>query len=532
MSKNIYGSPTPNSPRPRRKTENHGGEQENQGPAQSEQHPVPGTTVQTDAPVKTPKKAALSSWIGSALEYYDFAVYGTAAALVLNQLFFPEDTAPGVAILAAMATVGVAYIVRPLGAVIMGPLGDRYGRKFVLMLCLFLIGASTFIVGCLPTFDQVGYLAPALLVLCRIIQGLSASGEQSSAISVSLEHATEHRRAITASWTLHGTQFGTLLATAVFIPFTIFLSEDALMSWGWRVPFWLSAVVVLVAFLIRRGLEEPPAFQENKAGSSAAVSPLAQTLKYHKAAVARVAVAAMINSVNIVFTVWSLSFATNVVGLDRSTMLLVPVVANLVALLAIPLSGALADRFGRRPVFIIGALGGGLAMNGYLGAIYSGNWVMIFAMGMLMSGVLYSMSNAVWPAFYAEMFPTSVRVTGLALGTQIGFAVSGGFVPVIASVLAGTQGDEWLRVSIFVGIACLLAAVAAMTTPETRDLNLDEIDALHLARGEVADLARAGALGTTTRQTTVIVDADGSVTRSGRGAVANTNDQNRQESVH
>ena len=490
------------------------------------------------APVKTPKKAALSSWIGSALEYYDFAVYGTAAALVLNQLFFPEDTAPGVAILASMATVGVAYVVRPLGALIMGPLADRYGRKFVLMLCLFLIGAGTFLVGCLPTFDQVGYLAPALLVLCRIIQGLSASGEQSSAISVSLEHATEHRRALTASWTLHGTQFGTLLATAVFIPFTIFLSEDALLSWGWRVPFWLSAVVVLVAFLIRRGLEEPPAFRENQQEIAGGPSPLAMTLKYHKAAVARVAVAAMINSVNVVFTVWSLSFATNVVGLDRSTMLLVPVVANLVALLAIPFSGALADRFGRRPVFILGALGAGLAMNGYLGAIHSGNWAMIFIMGIVMSGLLYSMSNAVWPAFYAEMFPTSVRVTGLALGTQIGFAVSGGFAPVIASLLAGAEGDNWVQVAIFVGVVCLIAAGAALTAKETRDLNLDEIDALHLARGEAADLARAGVTTVAARPTTVVVGADGSVIRTGRnpgvhaGATSqeNTDNHDAQES--
>lgn len=451
-----------------------------------------GVTHSESTPGKTPKRAALSSWIGSALEYYDFAVYGTAAALVLNHLFFPADTSPGIAILAAMGTVGVAYVVRPLGALIMGPLGDRYGRKFVLMLCLFLIGASTFAVGCLPTFDQVGYLAPALLVLCRVIQGLSASGEQSSAISVSLEHADERHRAFTASWTLHGTQFGTLLATGVFIPFTLFLSEDALMSWGWRVPFWLSAAVVLVAFLIRRGLEEPPAFHENKEAVAGAASPLAMTLRYHKAAVARVAIAAMINSVNIVFTVWALSFATNIVGLDRSTVLLVPVVANLVALIAIPLSGMLADRIGRRPVFIMGAIGGGLAMNGYLGAIYSGNWTMIFFMGVLMSGLLYSMGNAVWPAFYAEMFPTSVRVTGLALGTQIGFAVSGGFVPVIASALAGDQGDQWMKVSIFVGVVCVISALVAMTAKETKALTLDEIDALHTARGEAADLAAAG----------------------------------------
>ena len=460
------------------------------------------TTEQASVYAKTPKKAALSSWIGSALEYYDFAVYGTAAALVINHLFFPADTAPGVAIFASMATVGVAYVVRPLGALIMGPLGDRYGRKFVLMMCLFLIGGSTFAVGSLPTFDQAGYLAPALLVLCRVIQGLSASGEQASAISVSLEHANDTRRAITASWTLHGTQFGTLLATAVFIPFTLFLPEEALMTWGWRVPFWLSAVVVFVAFLIRRRLEEPPSFKEAQDAKLAAEnagapvekapSPLGVVFRYHKAALARVAVAAMINTVNVVFTVWSLSFATSIVGLERSTMLFVPVAANAVALVFIPLSGMLADRIGRRPVYVVGAIGARIAMGGYLGAIHSGEWGAIFAVGVVMSGMLYSMANAVWPSFYAEMFPTSVRVTGLALGTQIGFALSGGFAPIFASWLAGPQGDQWLRVGIFTLVIGVLCAIAGLTAKETKNLTLDEIDLVHTSRGEVEALAEAG----------------------------------------
>lgn len=458
---------------------------------------------------KTPRRAALSSWIGSALEYYDFAVYGTAAALVINQLFFPEDTSPGIAILASMATVGVAYVVRPLGALVMGPLADRYGRKFVLMLSLFMMGAATFAVGSLPTFEQVGYLAPALLVVCRVLQGLSASGEQASAISVSLEHSRQQHRGLTASWTLHGTQFGTLLATAVFIPFTFFLSEEALLSWGWRVPFWLSAFVMLAAWIIRRNLQEPPAFEQSRARDAAApkpVSPLTLLFRYHKTAVARVAVAALINTVNVVFTVWSLSFATSVIGLDRSMMLLVPVAANAVALVAIPLSGALSDRVGRRPVFVVGAIGSGVAMGVYLAAISSGNWAAIFGAGVLVAGLLYSMANAVWPAFYAEMFPTPVRATGMALGTQIGFAVSGGFAPVLASALAGVSGDNWINVGIFVAVVGVLAAAAGLTAKETKGHTLDEIDDLHTARSEAADLSRAG-VETQERHAAMIVDS-------------------------
>ncbi|WP_114149002.1 MFS transporter, partial [Brevibacterium epidermidis] len=424
---------------------------------------------------KTPLRAALSSWTGSALEYYDFAVYGTAAALVLNTLFFPETTAPGIAILLAMGTVGVAYVVRPLGALIMGPLGDRLGRKFVLMLTLFLMGISTFAVGCLPTYDQVGMLAPILLVLCRIIQGLSASGEQASAISVSLEHSAEEKRSWTTSWTLHGTQFGTLLATAVFIPFTAFLPDEALFSWGWRVPFWLSAAVVLTAWLIRRGLEEPPAFKEARADNP----PLMQVFRWHKAAVIRVAVCAMVNTVNMVFTVWSLSFATSIVGLERSTMLLVSVIANGVALFAIPAAAVLSDRFGRKPVFITGAVGAGLMMFPYLGAVSAGNWPLIFIFGAIMSGCAYSLANAIWPSFYAEMFPTTARVTGLALGTQVGFAVSGGLAPVLASAVAGAGGENWVSVAAFTAGVCVLVGLVAMTAKETKGLSLEEIDIVH-----------------------------------------------------
>ncbi|MDO4253638.1 MAG: MFS transporter [Kocuria sp.] len=432
---------------------------------------------------KTPRKAALAAWVGSALEYYDFAVYGTAAALVINHLFFPPDSSPGVAILLSMSTVGIAYVVRPLGALIMGPLGDRYGRRFVMMLTLFMMGGATFVVGCLPTYDHIGLLAPALLVVCRIVQGLSASGEQASAISVSLEHSTENHRALTTSWTLQGTQFGTLLATAVFIPFTVILPEEQLFSWGWRIPFWLSALVVLTAYIIRRTLEEPPQFRQSVAHTHRS-TPLGHLFRHHKAAVLRVACAAMINTVLIVFQVWALSYGTSVVGLDKPTMLWVAVVANGVALGAIPLAAAVADRVGRRPVFITGTVGSAIMTYPYLAAVTSGNWAMIFLLGAILAGFFYSMANGIWPSFYAEMFPTRVRVTGLALGTQIGFAVSGGFAPPLASFVAGQDGSNWVAAAIMVSCACVISGIAAFTATETKNRTLEEIDVLHTSRTE------------------------------------------------
>lgn len=455
---------------------------------------------------RTPKRAALAAWIGSSLEYYDFAIYGTAAALVLNTLFFPPDAPTSVSVLLAMGTVGVAYIVRPLGALIVGPLGDRLGRRFVLLLTLFMMGGSTFAIGCLPTYDSVGMLAPALLILCRVAQGLSAAGEQASAISMSIEHSPDDRRAYTASWTLQGTQFGTLLATLVFIPFVGFLSEDALHAWGWRIPFWLSAAVVVVAYLIRRRLEEPPSFQEARAvkntlGEAAGMTPLAETLRFHWRTVLRIMAAAMINTVNMVFTVFSVSFATNGNGLERSTMLWVPVVVNVVALAAIPLAGNLSDKIGRRPVFIAGTIGPAVLMFPYLWAITTGNWTLIFLFGIAMSGLLYSCANAVWPAFYAEMFPTHVRVTGLALGTQLGFAVSGGIATIVATALSGDDLSNWFGPAVFVAAMCLISAAAALSAKETSRLGLVEIDAVQSAPEEIS-LADA----TTSTDTTTSTD--------------------------
>ncbi|MEX3610750.1 MFS transporter [Rothia sp. LK2588] len=420
--------------------------------------------------MKSPRRAAVASWIGSALEYYDFAVYGTAAAIVLNHIFFPED-APAAAVLKSMAVIGVAYVVRPLGAMLVGPLGDRFGRKFVMMLTLFLMGGATFAIGCLPTFDSAGLLAPGLLVLCRMLQGLSAAGEQASAISMSLEHAQDHQRGFITSWTLQGTQFGSLLATAIFIPFAA-LPEEQLYSWGWRVPFWLSAFVVVAAWLIRRRLHEPPSFTKRDAASR---TPLRAVLAGHKVMVARIAVCAMVNTVNMVFTTFALSYATHA-GIERTTMLWVPVASNLLGLLAIPLFAVLSDRVGRKPVFITGALASSLTMLPYLHAVHEQQIVWVFVWGVIMHGGFYSMANGIWPAFYAEMFPAPVRVTGLALGTQIGFAASGGLAPAAATYFAGPELESWLGPSLFTVAMCLLVVGAAVTARETARTPLSAID--------------------------------------------------------
>jgi MFS family permease len=411
-----------------------------------------------------PRKAALAAWIGSALEYYDFFIYGTGAALVFGKIFFPKS-APATGVLLALATFGVGYLARPVGGFLLGHIGDKFGRKKVLVLTVLLMGSSTFMVGCLPTYKQVGVLAPVLLVALRLLQGLSAGGEQAGANSMTLEHAPAHRRAFYTSFTLNGTQAGQILATAVFLPVAA-LPDDRLQSWGWRIPFWASAVVMVVGLIIRRTVEETPVFEREAEAGAVASRPLADLFRHHWADVLRVVIAALIASLSTIFTVYALSYAVNTVDLDKTPMLWVGVLANVAALAAIPLWAVLSDRIGRKPVFIAGTIGSAVMIFAYLWAISVGDYGLIFVFGILMFGVVYTATSAVWPSLYGEMFTAKVRLSGMAIGTQIGFAISG-FVPSIATWTAGSGKGSWLGVAVITAILCLLSGVTAATARET-----------------------------------------------------------------
>ncbi|MQA85196.1 MAG: MFS transporter [Streptosporangiales bacterium] len=421
-----------------------------------------------------PRKAAIAAWIGSALEYYDFFIYGTAAALVFGRIFFPES-APATGTLLALATFGVGYLARPVGSFVLGHVGDRFGRKKVLVFTVVLMGTSTFLVGCLPTYGQAGVLAPALLVTLRLVQGFSVSGEQAGANSMTLEHAPPNRRAYYTSFTLNGTQAGQIIATAIFLPVAA-LPDEQLLSWGWRVPFWLSAVVAVVGLIIRRTLEETPVFERAVATNSVAKLPLAVLFRDYWADVLRVVAAAVIASVSTIFTVHALSYAVNTVGLENATMLWVGVLANVTALIAIPMWATLSDRVGRKPVFIGGSLGCAVLIFAYLGSISTGNYALIFLFGILMFGVVYSATNAIWPSFYGEMFSTRVRLSGMAIGTQIGFAIAG-FAPTMATAISGTGKGSWLGVSIFTAALCVVNVIAVATARETHKVPTEVLGA-------------------------------------------------------
>ncbi|MGH3411836.1 MAG: MFS transporter [Marmoricola sp.] len=419
----------------------------------------------TTAPRRTPGRAAVAAWTGSALEYYDMAIYGTASALVFPGVFFP-DSNPTTATIASLATFGVGYVARPVGSFFMGHWGDRFGRKRVLIGTVLLMGLSTFLVGCLPTYHQIGLWAPGLLVALRLLQGFSAAGEQAGANSMSFEHAPDDRRGFFTSFTLNGTQGGQILAPLVFLPIAA-MPDGPMHAWGWRIAFWLSAVVVVISYLIRRRLDETPEFRNETDEDTVPQAPLGVLLRHHWRGVLRVFFAAFVAMVNTVFAVFALNFATSDtygIGISDTAMLWLAIIANLVALGTIPAWATLSDRVGRKPVFVGGLVGTGAMTVVFLWAISLGNLPFVFIAGIVLAGVVYSMPNSIWPATYAEYFPTSVRLSGMAVGTQCGFALAG-FTPSIAGALMAGDAGNWYRVAIFALVACTISGIAVMTGP-------------------------------------------------------------------
>jgi MFS family permease len=422
------------------------------------------------------KKAAASGWIGSALEYYDFFIYATAASLVFPQLFFPS-TDPNTAIIASLATYGVGYVARPIGAFVLGHLGDTHGRKQVLLICMFLMGFSTMAVGLLPTYRQVGLLAPALLVILRLIQGFAVAGEISGASSMVLEHAPFGRRGFYASFALQGVQAGQILAAAVFLPLAHYLPEDSFNSWGWRIPFLLSFFVLVAGYIIRREVHETPAFAEEGEKGGIPKSPIAQAFAVSFADIVRVICMALMNVIPVIATIFGAVYAVQpAYGIDfpKDVYLWIPILGNILAVLVIPYVGNLADRIGRKPPIIIGALGSGLLSFAYLYAISIHSVPLAIVISLLMWGLVYQGYNAVFPSFYPELFQTRTRVSAMAIGQNIGTTITA-LLPALFATVAASATNIPLTIGALTFGVTLISALAAMSARETYRIHLNDL---------------------------------------------------------
>ncbi|WP_426512180.1 MFS transporter [Dactylosporangium sp. McL0621] len=422
-----------------------------------------------------PRRVILAALVGTSLEWYDFFLYGSAAALVFGKLFFPSF-ASMTATLLAFATYAVGFVARPLGGIVFGHFGDRAGRKGVLVVTLVLMGGATFAIGLLPTYATWGAAAPILLVTLRFLQGLGLGGEWGGAVVMTMEHGSDERRGLNASWPQVGVPAGNLLAAGVLWVLNAVQSDAAFLSWGWRLPFLLSGVLVLVGLWIRFAVAESPQFAEVRTTAEAARMPLVEVLVKHPRSLL-VAMAARIGTdvAFYVFTLYVLTYVTGTVKLPRGVALSAVLIGSALQLVLIPLFGALSDRVGRRPVYAAGAIGAALWAFAFFPLLDTGNRAAI-VLAVVVALVAHAAMYGPQAAFVAEQFAARLRYSGASMGYQIAGIFGGALAPIIAVKLVASTGTA-LSVSIYVLAALALTGVGlAFAEDEPRpSLRLAEV---------------------------------------------------------
>lgn len=423
------------------------------------------------------RRVLFSSFLGSAVEFYDFLLYGTAAALVFGQLFF-SDLTPVVATIASFGTLAVGYVVRPLGGVIFGHFGDRIGRKSMLVLTMTLMGVASFAIGLLPTYATIGLLAPILLIVLRLIQGFAVGGEWGGAALMALEHSDENKRGFSASFANMGAPAGAVLSTVVLAIVTL-LPEDDFLAWGWRIPFLLSAVLVGIGLYVRLKVTESPLFEQEVVTAVAAEKkrlPIVDVLRNNPRSVL-LGIGAGIGAFALQALMATFALTIGVQGgLQRSTVLWLFAVGSLVQIFALPAYAALSDRIGRRPVMITGCVAAMITAYPILLLISSGSVLGVLLGFLIAMPLVQAAMYGPLAAFTSEIFATGNRYTGASLGYQLSSTVGGGFAPLIsAALVATTTGNGLLRVAVFAAAAAVISALTLAVATESRQRDLVDV---------------------------------------------------------
>lgn len=441
------------------------------------------------------RKVVAASMAGTVVEWYEFFLYGTAATLVFSKVFFASTGNELDAILAAFVTYAVGFVARPLGGIVFGHFGDKYGRKKLLQFSLVLVGSATFLMGCLPTYGQIGLWAPAMLVALRFIQGFAVGGEWGGAVLLVAEHSPNRSRAFWASWPQAGVPAGNLLATVVLLVLTSTLSDDSFLAWGWRIAFWLSAIIVFVGYYIRTKVTDAPIFleaqQQAEQIKAASYGVFEVLRRYPRGVFTAMGLRFGENVMYYLVVTFSITYLKVEVGTDTQTILWWMLAAHSVHFMVIPCVGRLADRIGRRPVYMFGALTA--ASWGFFAfpMMSSGHNVVIM-LAIIIGLVFHAFMYASQPAIMAEMFPTRMRYSGVSLGYQVTSIVAGSLAPIIAVRLLD-QYKSSVPIAWYLAAASALTFVAVLVSRETKGLALESIDAADAKTiATETELAKAG----------------------------------------
>lgn len=422
---------------------------------------------------KKMRKVWIASLVGSSIEWFDYFLYGTVAALVFNQIFFVTED-PSVGLILAYASFALSFFIRPFGGIIFSHIGDRIGRKKTLVVTLSLMGVATFGMGLLPTYQAIGIWAPILLITLRLVQGLGIGGEWGGALLLAVEYAPKEKRGLYGSIPQMGVTIGMVMGTVALSIMTL-LPDESFMTWGWRIPFLLSALLVIFGLWIRKGIDETPSFKKVQETGDIPKLPIVDTLRYHWREVLIAIGAKVVETAPFyIFGTFVVSYATTELGFSRTTTLNTVMVATIITTILIPIMGSLSDRIGRKKVYVAGTIGMLLFAFPYFWMLQQQSVVLLVVATVIGLGIIWAPITAVLGTMFSEIFNAKVRYTGVTLGYQIGAALAGGTAPLVAASLMLQFNGSYVPVAIYIMFTAVISLIAIWAVKDRSQENLDE----------------------------------------------------------